>query len=421
MAAVTSSSLAAKAPAAALAQSGLTASSSSALPSFSGLRASAPVKAAKKAGCARGCKCARHAVGVVRAAAESSEVASAEQALFASVAQSVATPAAPAANSGVIVPSILGAGVLGGAALALLTKNSVPAASAAAATPPVTFDGGYVPRAKRAAPAALATMAATFPNAMQEETFMKAVAAELFNLGFRRENCIALVNTCRDEVCRPIVNLIDREFGMSFNISGLGGLVNCGKTGFKAAMSHSPEFPCDKSGKPKERYIFFGFPHVSIGETGEVGSLLRRGRGKPSNACGALIAIRGDISAGGPIVEDPDNAEYVLLKKKVAARITSDEPTLVQVTRAALQAITDDLEYLISQTVDPATADYAVITGVQIHSGNNLPGEPFQTERLCDYIAPNAMYAVINGEKHILHCEINQISAIKSVPASQFA
>ncbi|CAI5977247.1 unnamed protein product [Closterium sp. NIES-64] len=108
--------------------------------------------------------------------------------------------------------------------------------------------------------------------------FMHAVAEELRNLGFKRDKCIALVNTCRDEVCRPIVNLIDREFGMSFNIAGQGGLVNCGKTGFKAAMSHSPEFPCDKSGKPKERYIFFGFPHVSIGEIGEVGSLLRRGR-----------------------------------------------------------------------------------------------------------------------------------------------
>jgi len=67
------------------------------------------------------------------------------------------------------------------------------------------------------------------------------------------DNSIALVNTCRDEVCRPLVNLIDREFGLSFNISGLGGLVNCGEIGFKAAMSHSPEFPCDVDGKPRER------------------------------------------------------------------------------------------------------------------------------------------------------------------------
>ena len=39
---------------------------------------------------------------------------------------------------------------------------------------------------EQASPAALATMAATFPNAMQEETFMKAVAEELKNLGFKR-------------------------------------------------------------------------------------------------------------------------------------------------------------------------------------------------------------------------------------------
>ncbi|CAI6008036.1 unnamed protein product [Closterium sp. NIES-65] len=328
--------------------------------------------------------------------------------LFASVTESTAAaPSGPAFSpGGVIVPALLGAGVLGGATFALVSKAVKPAASAAPAAGNEA-NGAAVSRAKRAAPAALATMAATFPNAMQEEMFMHAVADELRNLGFKRDNCIALVNTCRDEVCRPIVNLIDKEFGLSFNIAGLGGLVNCGKTGFKAAMSHSPEFPCETDGKPRERYIFFGFPHVSIGESGEVGSLLRRGRGKPSSACGALIAIQGDISAGGEIEEDPNNAEYVLLKKKIAAKIppSSGSPSLVQVTRAALQAITDDLENLISLTVDPATADYAVITGVQIHSGNQVPGEEFRIERTCDYIAPNAMYAVIRGEKHILHCE----------------
>ncbi|GJP40866.1 hypothetical protein CLOM_g533 [Closterium sp. NIES-68] len=396
--------------------------SSSVIPSFSGLRAAAPVKAAaKSAACARGCKCSRHSV--VRAAAASANNdanEAASQTLFASVSQ--ATSPAPVTENPLLVPGIIGAGVVGGAALALLTNK--PAAAPAAASPTAATTSGVIPRAKRAAAPALATMAATFPNAMQEETFMHAVAEELRNLGFKRDNCIALVNTCRDEVCRPIVNLIDQEFGMSFNIAGLGGLVICGKTGFKAAMSHSPEFPCEKDGKPRERYIFFGFPHVSIGESGEVGSLLRRGRGKPSSACGALIAIKGDIKAGGPVVDDPDNAEYVELKRKIIARVKpsgSDGPSLVQVTKAALQAITDDLEHLISLTVDPATADYAVITGVQIHSGNQIPGEPFRIERTCDYIAPNAMYAVIRGEKHILHTEINQITAIKSVPANQFA
>ena len=34
-----------------------------------------------------------------------------------------------------------------------------------------------------------------------------------------------------------------------------------------------------------------------------------------------------------------------------------------------VQAITADIEILIAATVDPKLADYAVITGVQIHSG----------------------------------------------------
>ncbi|CAI5977388.1 unnamed protein product [Closterium sp. NIES-64] len=270
---------------------------------------------------------------------------------------------------------------------------------------------GIVPRATSAAPEALATMAATFPRAVQEEAFLRAVATELSKLGFKRTNSIALVNTCRDEVCRPVVSLIDRQFGLSFNLSGLGGLVNCGKTGFKAAMSHSPEFR-EADGTLRERYIFFAFPHVSIGESGEVGSLLRRGRGRPSSACGALIAIQTDLNEAKGTQEDPFDEEYVLLKKKVASKVANGDPplSLVQVTRAALAAINEDLEKLISLTVDPSTADYAVITGVQIHSGNQIPGEPFRIERTCDYIAPDLMYAVVRGERYDLQLEANRSS-----------
>jgi hypothetical protein len=42
----------------------------------------------------------------------------------------------------------------------------------------------------QAAPAALATIAHHFPNAMQDEMFVHAVATELFNLGFSRYNIL---------------------------------------------------------------------------------------------------------------------------------------------------------------------------------------------------------------------------------------
>ncbi|GJP46762.1 hypothetical protein CLOM_g6004 [Closterium sp. NIES-68] len=326
--------------------------------------------------------------------------------------QSVSTQDLPPAIAAAkpYAPAVLGAGALGLASYLIVRKvtSGQPEAGAdAEAAPP----SGIVPRAKKAAKTALAAMAATFPRAMQEEAFMKAVSQELSKMGFKKDNCIALVSTCRDEVCRPVVSLVDREFGLSFNIAGLGGVLNCGATGFKAAMSHSPEFPCETDGTVKERYIFFAFPHVSIGESGDVGSLLRRGRGKPSSACGALIAIQGDINAGKATVSDPYDEEYVLLKKKVKSLILrrgAGEYSLVEVTRAALAAINDDLEKLISLTVDPATADYGVVTGVQIHSGNQIPGEPFRIERTCDYIAPDMMYAVVRGQRYDLQLEANK-------------
>ncbi|CAI7861922.1 unnamed protein product [Closterium sp. NIES-54] len=329
---------------------------------------------------------------------------SSKEPLFAQISVTPPAPVSPPSLSGIhlIVPSIVAANIAGGVTFSLLSLNAsllhalsslisvacYPIASLLPSPPPspspsspesapsatpTSENGSFFAYTKQAAPAALATMAVTFPNAMQEDTFIHALALELANLGFKRDNCIALVNTCRDEVCRPIVKLIDREFGLSFNIAGLGGLVNCGTTGFKAAMSHSPEFPCEvNDDQVRERYVFFGFPHVSVGESGQVGSLLRRGRGKPSSACGALIAIKNDISKGGLVEDDADDKEYVLLKKKIAARVHSfgsDGPSLVRVTKAALAAITEDIERLVKRTVNPETADYAVITGVQIHSG----------------------------------------------------
>eukprot|EP00271_Cylindrocystis_brebissonii_P006540 TRINITY_DN19318_c0_g1_i1.p1 TRINITY_DN19318_c0_g1~~TRINITY_DN19318_c0_g1_i1.p1 ORF type:complete len:308 (-),score=56.44 TRINITY_DN19318_c0_g1_i1:482-1405(-) len=282
-----------------------------------------------------------------------------------------------------------------------------------------SYSRAFYIMAKQAAPAAVATIKEHFPNALQDELFIRACGLELFKLGFGRHNSIALVNTCRDEVCRPLVTIIDEQLGLSFNISGLGGLINCGKTGFKAAMSHSPEFQSQADDKPRERYVFLAFPHVSIGEAGEVGSLLRRGRGKPSSACGALIAIKDDAKSGIPIENDPDDEEYLKLKRKVLSKpICSDSgvegPSLIDVTKAALEVITEDLENLISKTVDPSTSDYAVITGVQIHSGNQIPGEPFKLERTCDYIAGGSMYGVISGEKYIFKVEGDNVVTSKA-------
>jgi len=55
-----------------------------------------------------------------------------------------------------------------------------------------------------------------------------------------------------------------------------------------------------------------------------------------------------------------------------------------------------DLEYLISEAVNPEIADYAIVTGVQIHNW----GESFDNEEpTLEFVAPTRVSVVINGER----------------------
>ena len=66
--------------------------------------------------------------------------------------------------------------------------------------------------------------------------------------------------------------------------------------------------------------------------------------------------------------------------------------------QAAERTITQDLESLISKAVDPAKADYAVISGVQIHvcTKDSVSGS---LRELVDYVWPSASYVVSNGQR----------------------
>lgn len=71
----------------------------------------------------------------------------------------------------------------------------------------------------------------------------------------------------------------------------------------------------------------------------------------------------------------------------------------MDITKVAERTITDDLKYLIQHTVDPAKADYAVVTGVEIHNY----GTSFDdAEPNLEFVWPTNCYVVINGEKTYL-------------------
>ena len=64
----------------------------------------------------------------------------------------------------------------------------------------------------------------------------------------------------------------------------------------------------------------------------------------------------------------------------------------------ANRVITRDLESLISQAVNTDKANYAVVTGVQIHSWPS----PESDEPILEYVEPATAYVNVNGVKHEL-------------------
>ena len=109
------------------------------------------------------------------------------------------------------------------------------------------------------------TLEEKFPGAIPEDFFIQQATEILAKNDFTASNAINLVSTCRDEICRTFTLELDRLWGPSFSISSLAGMVFCGRTGFKAAMAHSPVIG------GKERYIFWVMPHIGLSSDGHFG------------------------------------------------------------------------------------------------------------------------------------------------------
>jgi hypothetical protein len=181
-----------------------------------------------------------------------------------------------------------------------------------------------------------------------------------------------------------------------------------------AGLSHSPV----ENGK--ERYVFFSFPHIAVDSEGKVGAISRPNRPGASAACGALIKTMLDLKEEGvdancstPGSHDPLEPEFSILKSRIARRIKYEkgevkDMSLVDITKVAERVITTDLEYLISKAVDTKKADYAVVTGVQIHNwASDLEDVRIPS---MEFVAPARAYVVVNGEK--IDIDLQQVPAL---------
>eukprot|EP01025_Chloroclados_australasicus_P052758 TRINITY_DN6160_c0_g2_i1.p2 TRINITY_DN6160_c0_g2~~TRINITY_DN6160_c0_g2_i1.p2 ORF type:complete len:319 (+),score=63.53 TRINITY_DN6160_c0_g2_i1:142-1098(+) len=240
--------------------------------------------------------------------------------------------------------------------------------------------------------------------------------------GFRGDNSIAVTNLCRDESTNIFKSKIEQVFGANFNINGLGAVLTCGVTGMGAGLSHAP---IDDNGR--EKYVFFSLPHVAVDEKGEVGAMFRPGRNGQSAACGALITALGAFKSDGvqsylsdPGNHDIDEPEFSILKQRLARRMAGEGVDIgnldvAGITKLAERVITSDLEFLISRAVDTEKADYAVVTGVQIHSWPN----PETGAPNIEFVMPSTMYTVVNGVKSTI--ELANVPALTARQAAILA
>lgn len=255
------------------------------------------------------------------------------------------------------------------------------------------------------------TVTQHFQGSLLADDYLGRVEMELAKLGFTYETAIACLNLCRDEITHPVKQKIMNIFGETFNINGLGGCLTCGVTGIGAGLSHAPK----PEGSTREKYIFFSFPHVAVNAAGEVGEVSRESR-PHSHACGALLAVLAHVKKAGvktTTVEEHDamDPEVSILKSRMENHIASkgvnpQSLDLTSITKLAEEAITSDLEKIIAKAVDPAKADYAVFTGIQIH---NWSDKFEDDEPNFEFIMPSKSYVVIQGKKKEI--DISSIAA----------
>jgi len=136
---------------------------------------------------------------------------------------------------------------------------------------------------------------------------------------------------------------------------------------------------------------FFAFPHIGISDTGRFGEVERPGHETPSSACGALVSFCKELQTGTLHLElDPQDIEYSLLKQRLLKKIqlfSGSPPSIKQLTDITHQTILEDISQLVESSVDKNASDFAILTGIQIHT----PGG-------ASYIWPGTMYVVHDGK-----------------------
>lgn len=197
-------------------------------------------------------------------------------------------------------------------------------------------------------------------------SFLQRIKDSVQPYGFEADSTLACVSICRDELCQPFVSLLKDEWGEAFDLSGLAGLPFAGVTGLAAASHHAPLV------NGRRRMILVGLAHMGLAEDGTHGEVLRPGLEKTSIACGALNLLMNEVGeAGGSRSPEPahNDLEYGWLRKKLWHLTTQN---LYDTTQRVREVIANELTSLAESTLDHNEFDYAIFTGILIHTSEGV-------------------------------------------------
>jgi hypothetical protein len=116
-------------------------------------------------------------------------------------------------------------------------------------------------------------------------------------------------------------------------------------------------------------------PHVGIDVDGVIGSVNRPGQDRKTDACGALMAFRAELTSRNVKGDlDPYDLEMSLMRQRLMRAIPyGDIPGVAELTTIARDVILEDLLRTAERQPGWADADVAIFSAIQIHT----PGGEF--------------------------------------------
>ncbi|MDQ1246437.1 MAG: hypothetical protein QG597_805 [Actinomycetota bacterium] len=207
-----------------------------------------------------------------------------------------------------------------------------------------------------------------FPGAIGLTDFLDRKRIWLQGHGFRPGDALAVTACCRDEIVSEFRAEVRRQWNWAFDFSSLSALPLAGATGIRAAIDHAPRI----MGHPE--IVVFALPHVGILEDGTAGHVMRRGRSRPTTACGSLMAAQrwAAATAHDPtatdLVIDPTDAEQSLVRIHLRRQL-GDFSTMspIALTEHVRELMLRGLWRQFTELTDTLTVDVALISAVLVH------------------------------------------------------